>query len=201
ASKRVNLIPQLALKKSPELTDVPLIFAFAANDQQRQILRLVLSRQSMARPFAAPPALPEERKAALRQAFDRTFADPEFLAEAKQRGLEVNPVSGAEIDKLVGELYQTPPETIAETRAILGEGARQRRHVRLRHPSRRHRRCPCHCPAPRGHVPRHGPGADRGDGGGAAGAVAPRARSGAARRLLCGLAGGRPDRRDRRRRR
>jgi tripartite-type tricarboxylate transporter receptor subunit TctC len=124
ADKRVNLITQLALKKSPELADVPLIFAFAANDRQRQMLRLVLSRQSMARPFAAPPALPEERKAALRQAFERTFADPEFLAEAKQRGLEVNPVTGAEIDKLVGELYQTPPEIIAETRAIIGEGAR-----------------------------------------------------------------------------
>jgi tripartite-type tricarboxylate transporter receptor subunit TctC len=124
ADKKVNLITQLALKKSPELPNVPLIFEFATTDRQRQILRLVLSRQSMARPFAAPPDLPADRKAALRQAFDRTLADPEFLAEAKQRGLEVNPVTGSEIDRLVGELYQTPPEVIAETRAIISEGAR-----------------------------------------------------------------------------
>ena len=55
AGKRVNLRAQLALKKSPELPDVPLIFDFATTERQRQILKLMLSRQSMARPFAAPP--------------------------------------------------------------------------------------------------------------------------------------------------
>jgi tripartite-type tricarboxylate transporter receptor subunit TctC len=124
AGKRVNLVAQLALNKSPELPDVPLIFDFATTDRQRQILKLMLSRQSMARPFAAPPDLPEDRRTALRTAFDRTMADAEFLAEARQRGLEVNPVSGAEIDKLVSELYQTPADIVAELRAIIGEGAR-----------------------------------------------------------------------------
>jgi tripartite-type tricarboxylate transporter receptor subunit TctC len=124
ADKRVNLVAQLALKKSPELPDVPLIFDFATTERQRQILKLVLSRQSMARPFAAPPDLPAERKDALRMAFDRTMADAEFLAEARQRGLEVNPVSGPEIDKLVSELYGTPADIVAELRAIISEGAR-----------------------------------------------------------------------------
>jgi tripartite-type tricarboxylate transporter receptor subunit TctC len=78
----------------------------------------------MARPFAAPPDLPEDRKAALRTAFDQTMADAEFLAEARQRGLEVNPVSGAEIDKLVTELYQTPADIVAELRSTISEGAR-----------------------------------------------------------------------------
>ena len=50
--------------------------------------------------------------------------DPEFLAEARQRLLEVNPMSGAEIGKLIGELYQTPPDIIAATKAIIAEGAR-----------------------------------------------------------------------------
>jgi tripartite-type tricarboxylate transporter receptor subunit TctC len=124
ANRQINIITQLALKKSPELPDVPLIFDFATTDRQRQILKLVLSRQSMARPFAAPPDLPADRKAALRTAFDRTLADPEFVAEARQRGLEVNPVSGAEIDRLVDELYRTAPDIIAEVRAIISEGAR-----------------------------------------------------------------------------
>jgi tripartite-type tricarboxylate transporter receptor subunit TctC len=123
-NKQVNIIVQLALQRSPELPNVPLVLDLATTDRQRQILKLVLSRQSMARPFTAPPGLPEDRKRALRDAFDRTMADAEFLAEAKQRGLEVNPVSGAEIDQLVTELYQTPADVIAETRAIIGEGRR-----------------------------------------------------------------------------
>jgi tripartite-type tricarboxylate transporter receptor subunit TctC len=122
--KQVNILVQLALAKSPELPDVPLITEFAATDRQRQILRLVFSRQAMARPFVAPPGVPAERKQALRVAFEQTMADAEFLAEAKQRGLEVNPVTGADIDKLLDELYQTPADVVAEVRAIIAQGAK-----------------------------------------------------------------------------
>jgi tripartite-type tricarboxylate transporter receptor subunit TctC len=122
--KKVNLLAQLALQGTPDLPDVPLVMSFATSDRQRQMLKLVLSRQSMARPFAAPPDVPAERKQALRQAFDATMADAEFLGEAKQRGLEVNPVSGVAIDALIGELYATPAEIVAEVRATISEGAR-----------------------------------------------------------------------------
>jgi tripartite-type tricarboxylate transporter receptor subunit TctC len=123
-NKQVNILVQLALKKTPELPDVPLVTEFATTDRQRQILRLVFSRQAMARPFTAPPGIPAERKQALRKAFDETMADPAFLAEAKQRGLEVNPVTGAEIDALIAELYQTPPDIVAEVRATIAPGAK-----------------------------------------------------------------------------
>ena len=103
---------------------MPLITEFATTDRQRQILRLVFSRQAMARPFVAPPGIPAERKQALRKAFDDTMADPAFLAEAKQRGLEVNPVTGAEIDELIAELYRSPPDVVAEVRASIAPGAR-----------------------------------------------------------------------------
>ena len=124
AGQRVNFIVQLALNKSQELAQAPLILDFADSERKRQILRLVLSRQPMARPFAAPPGLPQDRLRALRKAFDATVADPEFLGEAKHRGLEVNPVSGSEIDRLVDELYGTPPDIVAETRKMIGDGAR-----------------------------------------------------------------------------
>jgi tripartite-type tricarboxylate transporter receptor subunit TctC len=123
-NKQVNILVQLALKKTPELPDVPLVTEFATTDRQRQILRLVFSRQAMARPFTAPPGIPAERKQALRKAFDETMADPAFLAEAKQRGLEVNPVTGAEIDALIAELYQTPADIVAEVRATIAPGAK-----------------------------------------------------------------------------
>lgn len=121
--KQVNIPVQLALHKNPELPNVPLIMDLATTERQRQILRLVFSRQTMARPFVAPPGIPPDRKQALRTAFDQTMADPEFLAEAKARGLEVNPVSGADIDKLIGEIYETPADVVAEVRAAIAQGA------------------------------------------------------------------------------
>jgi tripartite-type tricarboxylate transporter receptor subunit TctC len=96
----------------------------ARNERERQILKLVLSRQQMAWPFLAPPDLPPDRAQALRQAFDDTMKDAEYLAEAKQRTLDVNPMRGAEIDKLIGALYQTPPDVIAMTKSVISEGAR-----------------------------------------------------------------------------
>lgn len=113
---------QLNLAKSPDLPKTPLIGDYATSERQRQIMKLVLSRQTMGRPFVAPPGIPADRAAALRAAFDETMRDPEFLAEAKARGQEVNPVSGAAIDQLLAELYATPKDVTEETkRAISGQ--------------------------------------------------------------------------------
>jgi tripartite-type tricarboxylate transporter receptor subunit TctC len=119
SGKKVNVVVQLSLSKSPELPDVPIVTEFATTERQRQILNLILSRQVMGRPFAAPPGVPEDRKQALRAAFDATMADAEFRTDVTSRGLEVNPVSGAEVDKLMAQLYDTPPEAIAETKAAI----------------------------------------------------------------------------------
>ena len=111
-SGKLNLIVQLALQKAPDMPNVPLIIDLAANDRQRQILKLIFARQTMGRPFAAPPGVPADRARALRAAFDATMRDPDYLAEAAARGLEVNPVSGAEAQKLIDDLYATPKEAI-----------------------------------------------------------------------------------------
>jgi len=120
AEKKVNFPVQLNLTKGAELQDVPLITEFATSDKQRQMLKLILSRQEMARPYAAPPGIPEDRKTALRKAFDETWADPDLLAEMKARGQEVNPVSGAALDKLIAELYATPKAVVDQTRKAIG---------------------------------------------------------------------------------
>ena len=122
SAKKISILAQLNLSKNPELPDVPLISDLATTDKQKQILKLVLSRQTVGRPFAAPPGIPEDRKQALRKAFDDTMKDPEFLAEAKQRKMDVNPVRGAEIEKLVAELYSTPPDVIAQAKAAISSG-------------------------------------------------------------------------------
>jgi tripartite-type tricarboxylate transporter receptor subunit TctC len=116
AEKRMSLLIQLGLQKSPELPDVPLVVDLAKDERQRQVLRMIFSRQVMAWPFAAPPGLPADRAQAMRTAFDATMKDAGFLAEAKKAGLEVDPVSGAEMDRLVAEIYRTPPDIVAEAK-------------------------------------------------------------------------------------
>jgi tripartite-type tricarboxylate transporter receptor subunit TctC len=116
AEHKLNLIVQLALEKAADLPNVPLITDLATNDRQRQILKLIFSRQTMGRPFAGPPGIPADRAQALRHAFDLTMKDPEFLAEAATRGLEINPVSGPDVEKLITELYQTPKDVVTEAR-------------------------------------------------------------------------------------
>ena len=120
AQKKVHFPVQLNLARGPELQDVPLIVEFAKSDAQRQMLKLILSRQEMARPYAAPPGIPAERAATLRKAFDDVWRDPELVAEMKARGQEVNPLSGAAVDKLIAELYATPKDVVAETRKAIG---------------------------------------------------------------------------------
>jgi tripartite-type tricarboxylate transporter receptor subunit TctC len=118
AEKKLNVLVHISDQKAPELAHVPLMSDFA-NDHQKQVLRLVTSRQVVGRPFAAPPGVPEDRKQALRAAFEATLKDPAFLDEANKLKLEVNPVSGAEVDKLVAELYRTPKDIVEEARKAI----------------------------------------------------------------------------------
>ena len=117
--KKIVILVQLALSKHPDLPDVPLITDLAANASQRQMLRLIFARQVMGRPFVAPPGIPPERLAALRQAFMQTLADKDFLADAEKQRLEIAGVSGEEVAKLVTELYATPADVAKQAAAAL----------------------------------------------------------------------------------
>jgi tripartite-type tricarboxylate transporter receptor subunit TctC len=119
ATKKIVVLVQMSLAKHPDLPDVPLIMDLAKTDEQRQIFRLIFSRQVMGRPFLAPPGIPADRLAALRRAFDDTMADKDFLADADQNKFEINPVSGEQIEALVKEGYQTPPDVVKKAAAAL----------------------------------------------------------------------------------
>jgi tripartite-type tricarboxylate transporter receptor subunit TctC len=118
--KKINIVLQFSNKRVPELQDVPLVTDLIKNDEQRQIVNLILTSQQMARLVAAPPDVPPERVAALRKAFDETVKDPEFLASASRLGLPVEPVSGLELQKLVVEMAQTPPDVIKAFHEVVG---------------------------------------------------------------------------------
>lgn len=106
--KKINIIVQAALKKQPELAQVPLAGELTQDREKLQILKLFLASQETARPFAAPPDIPANRKAALIAAFNNTMKDPEFLAEAQKLNMDVNPLSAKAVDDILAELYATP---------------------------------------------------------------------------------------------
>ena len=108
--KKINVLIQLALEKHPDLPDVPLITDLATTDEQRAIFKLIFARQVMGRPFLAPPGLPRERVAALRKGFLDTMKDKDFLADAEKAQLEITPVAGEDIQRLVSETHETPAE-------------------------------------------------------------------------------------------
>jgi tripartite-type tricarboxylate transporter receptor subunit TctC len=110
--KKINLLVQASFKKEPEIGDVPLVMDLTKDTEKLQILKLILAAQEMARPFAAPPGVPRDRADALIAAFDATMKDPDYLADAKKSRIDVNPVRGPEIDKLLAELYATPKTVI-----------------------------------------------------------------------------------------
>ncbi|HXL49789.1 MAG TPA: hypothetical protein VN975_13465 [Xanthobacteraceae bacterium] len=112
--KKANILVQAGIKKQPELPDVPSASELAREPNQLQILKLLLIGQAMARPFAASPGIPAERRAALIAAFERTTADREFLAEAERLNFEVNPVTAEKLDALLAEAYATPKDVIAK---------------------------------------------------------------------------------------
>ena len=113
---KVNIFVQLALKKSGEHPEVPLALDFAKTAADRQAIALIVSPNLFARPFAAPPGVPPERLEALRKAFDETVTDPDYLAEAKARGLHVELVTGTELDDVLRRVDATPKEIVARVK-------------------------------------------------------------------------------------
>lgn len=119
ASGELNVLVQLSPYSAPGLEDVPLITEYAESQEELQILQLVLSRMAMARPYVAPPDLPEDRAEALRQAFMDAANDPELVAEAEQFGFALNPMSGEALTEMIVEMYLTPPEVVERTREVI----------------------------------------------------------------------------------
>jgi tripartite-type tricarboxylate transporter receptor subunit TctC len=116
---KINILFQMSMNKHADLPDIPLIMDLAETEEQKQILQLIFARQTLGRPFAAPPEVPEDRLQALRDAFMATLEDPEFLAAAQEADLEITPVSGEDVQALVAEIYETPPEIAAKAAALI----------------------------------------------------------------------------------
>jgi tripartite-type tricarboxylate transporter receptor subunit TctC len=117
--KKVNILFQLALEKSPELPDVPLALDFVTNEADRQLLELMMATKAIGLPFTAPPGVPAARASALRRAFDATMKDPAFLAEAAKMRLVIAPTTGERAQAIVAKMYATPASVVERAKKLL----------------------------------------------------------------------------------
>jgi len=117
--RKVKVLVQFALARAPDLPDVPLISDLAKTAIDREALAVILLPQAFGFPFAAPPGLLPEVAAMLREAFAQTMRDPQVIEEAHKIKMELRPVRGEELSRLIRDAYAASPETIARARALI----------------------------------------------------------------------------------
>ena len=102
---------QVNAKTHPELAKVPNAIDFAPNENSKLLLKYGGHDPSaITRPYAVGPGTPKDRVQMLRTAFAATMKDPEFIADAGKSKLDLNYVSGAEIEQQVEKIYSVPPK-------------------------------------------------------------------------------------------
>jgi hypothetical protein len=123
--KKINVLVQIGYAKARDLPDVPLMMDLARNGEDHAVLRLLSAPSVIGHPIVTSPGVPPERVKALRDAFDATMKDPAFLEEARRSRLDIEPVSGTELQSVVGEILTSPKAVKDRLASILSAGERQ----------------------------------------------------------------------------
>ena len=116
----VNIVLQAMPKAVPDLPKVPVAIELAKTEEARKLIQAgIHDTAAITRPYALPPGTPKDRVQMLRKAFRETMNDKEFLSEAVKSKLDVDPVSGEEIEKIVAGLFKLDSATVAKMSEIL----------------------------------------------------------------------------------
>jgi tripartite-type tricarboxylate transporter receptor subunit TctC len=120
-SGQAKVIVQESIKGHPDLDKqgVPLATSFAKNDEDRQVLEVIYSQGIFGRPFLVAPEVPKDRVAILRTAFMETMRDPALIADAERAKLDLDAISGDEVQALVGKVYATPERIVKRVKQAL----------------------------------------------------------------------------------
>jgi tripartite-type tricarboxylate transporter receptor subunit TctC len=116
---QVHVVLQTMIEPHPELKNVPLAIEFAKTEEGKKLLRIAADLYGKQRLYSLPPQVPEERVRALQKAFVETLKDPKLLAEAEKAKLEVDPVDGPGIEKMVKGLYEIEPAVVNQVKQLL----------------------------------------------------------------------------------
>jgi hypothetical protein len=119
-SGNVVVVLQGVPKAFSDLPNVPLAISFAKTDEARQLVEVGIHSPSIfARPFVLPPATPKDRVQILRTALIETMKDKELLAEMQKAKLDLNPVSGDELEKAATSIFKLDAAMVAKLNDIL----------------------------------------------------------------------------------
>jgi tripartite-type tricarboxylate transporter receptor subunit TctC len=113
-----KVIMQLGMSRDAAFPDAPTAIEVVSAPADKQLLEIAFAEQVMGRPFLLPPGVPADRVKALRAAFDATMKDPLFLDDAKLQNVEIDPVSGEQINALLDRVYAAPPQMAARVREL-----------------------------------------------------------------------------------
>jgi tripartite-type tricarboxylate transporter receptor subunit TctC len=116
---KVFMLVQIGMARHPDMPDVPLLTELATNEEDRAVLRFMSADTAFSRALATTPDVPADRLEALRRAFDAAMKDPDLVAEAAKAKRDLSADTGEEVQKVVVELINTPPEIVERTKAIL----------------------------------------------------------------------------------
>ena len=119
-SGEVNVVVQTMPKKHPELSNVPMVGDYVKTDEARRLIKYGIQDTAViTRPYFLSPGTPKSRVEILRKAFTDTLKDPVLLAEAKKANLDIDPISGEEVEAIVQGLYKIEPAFIAHMKQVL----------------------------------------------------------------------------------
>lgn len=120
----VRVIIQTGNKRDALLPDIPtlpeLMNQLKTPDSGRRLATVILAANDIGRPIVATPGIPSDRVKILREAFMKTVRDPELLEDAKKKRLELDPVSGEDLEALGKEIIAQPPEVVERMKKLLG---------------------------------------------------------------------------------
>ena len=118
-AKQIHVVLQTSLEPHPELKGVPLAVEYAKTEEGKKLLRIAGDLYGKQRLYSLPPQVPEQRVRTLQKAFISALKDPQLLAEAEKAKLEIDPVDGPGIEKMVNGLYAIEPAIINRVKQIL----------------------------------------------------------------------------------
>jgi tripartite-type tricarboxylate transporter receptor subunit TctC len=115
-----KVLIQMLPKRHPDLPDVPNALELAKTQDARQLIKVgIVDPATMVRALSLPPGTPKDRVKILRDAFMATMKDPQFLAEAKTAKLDLNPMPGDDVEKIVHGFFALEPRTVAKLKDVV----------------------------------------------------------------------------------
>lgn len=114
----IKVLLQMGLKKAPDL-DAPLVLDLAKNETDRKAMEVIFAATTIGWPSLLPPKVPDDMVKAYRDAYKATMKDAKFIEAATKRSLELDPVTGEEIQAIIANVYASPPEAVTRARSSL----------------------------------------------------------------------------------